>query len=477
MVTAARTKGQVQVKAKSPAKKPVKLAIPTKRPARTFESAMKFLFSHTDYEQMLRVRYNRDTFSLDRMRKLLKQLGDPHLKLKTVHIAGTKGKGSTCTILASMLQACGYRTGLYTSPHICDVRERITINGDMISQAALTRLICRAEPIIAKMADLRPTFFEIFTALAFTHFVEQGVQLAVIETGLGGRLDSTNVLEPNVCGITNISYDHMAQLGSTLAEIAAEKAGIMKPSTPVICVPQEAEAKRVLRRHAKEVKANLMFISEDIEFSYRVESSRNAGCRTRVCLTTPLSKFEHLPMPLLGEHQAVNCGLALALLDQLRGQGFDRITDAKAIAGLLNVKVPGRMEMVNQDPRVMVDGAHNAASIQALMRAIGQHIPYDSMVMVFGCAADKDIRGMMDQIATGADKVIFTKAAANPRACDPRELAEIYEERSGRVAQVCETLPQAMRVAHSAVSREDLICVTGSFYLVGEAKLLFQGRK
>ena len=458
MVTAARTKGQVQVK--------------SKRPTRTYESALKFLFSHTDYEQMLRVRYNRDTFSLDRMRKLLKQLGDPHLKLKTAHIAGTKGKGSTCTMLASMLQACGYKTGLYVSPHICDVRERITINGEMITQAALTRLICQAEPIIAKMTDQRPTFFEIFTALAFQYFVEQGVEVAVIETGLGGRLDSTNVLQPKVCGITNISYDHMHQLGSTLTEIASEKAGIMKPSTAVISVPQDTEARKVLKKAAKEIKANLMFTGEDIEFSYRVESSRSDGCHARVCLTTPLSKFEHLPVPLLGEHQALNCGLSLALLDQLRAQGFDRISDSKAIQGLVNVKVPGRMEMILQNPRVLVDGAHNAASIQALMRAIGQHIPYDSMVMVFGCAADKDIPGMMNQISTGADKVIFTKAASNPRACDPHELAEIYEERSGRVAQVCETLSQAMRVAHSAVSREDLICVTGSFYLVGEAKLL-----
>lgn len=443
-------------------------AVPRKKPARTYDAALKYVFAQTDYEQMLRVRYNRDTFSLDRMRLLMKKLGDPQKKIRTAHIAGTKGKGSTATMLAKMLQSCGFKTGLYTSPHICDVRERIVVNSEMISQAALTRLICQAEPIIEKMDKDKPTFFEIFTALSFMHFAEQKVDIAVIEAGLGGRLDSTNIIEPLVCGLTSISLDHMHQLGNTVALIAAEKAGIFKPSIPAISVPQAPEAKRVLKKAAKEINTNLMFTGEDIEFSYRVESSRQQGCHARICLTTPLSRFEHLPVPLLGEHQALNCGLALAMLDQLKAQGL-KIDDQLAAKGLADLAIVGRMEMVSVDPRIMLDGAHNAASIQALMRAIGQHIPYDSMVMIFGCAADKDINGMMEQIASGADKVIFTKSN-NPRAATPQELAQIYEERSGRVAQVCDNLRDALRVARNAVSREDLICVCGSFYLVGEAK-------
>ncbi|MCD6365850.1 MAG: hypothetical protein J7M14_08245, partial [Planctomycetes bacterium] len=193
------------------------------------------------------------------------------------------------------------------------------------------------------------------------------------------------------------------------------------------------------------------------------------GCHTRICLTTPRSRFEHLPVPLQGEHQALNCGLALALLDQLKAQGL-HIDDDKAIEGLAGVYVPGRMEMVCQNPRILVDGAHNVASIAALMKAVGQHIPYDSMVMVFGCAADKDIAGMIDQIAKGADKVIFTKTSNNARAAEPRDLAEVYEERSGRVAQLADNLREAINIAHSAVSREDIVCICGSFYLVGEAK-------
>jgi dihydrofolate synthase/folylpolyglutamate synthase len=260
-------------------------------------------------------------------------------------------------------------------------------------------------------------------------------------------------------------------LGNTVAQIAAEKAGIFKDKTPAISVPQTAEAKRVLRKVARDVGANLMFTGEDIEFSYRVESSRQNGCHTRICVTTPRSRFEHLPVPLMGEHQAINCGLALALLDELKNQGL-KIDDAAAIRGLAGVYLPGRMEIISEDPRILVDGAHNAASIQALMRAMGQHLRYDSMVMIFGCAADKDIAGMMAQISTGADKVIFTRAASSPRAAKPADLAEAYLQRSGREAQVTDSLTEALGVARSAVSREDIICVTGSFYLVGEAKIL-----
>ena len=422
---------------------------------------------------MFRVRYNQDTFSLDRMRLFLKKLSDPHKKIRSVHIAGTKGKGSTATMLASMLQACGHTVGLYVSPHICDIRERISIGGQKIPRMELTRLIAKVAPHVERMRDDKPTFFEILTAIAFCHFKNQNVDIAVVETGMGGRLDSTNVLKPEVCGLTSISMDHVQQLGDNLASITKEKAGIFKADVPAISVPQHPTATKVLKKAAIQSKTKVRFTGEDIDFSYRVESSRQEGCHTRVCLTTPDSRFEHLVVPVLGEHQALNCGLALALLDQLKKQGLD-IDDEKAIKGLASVNLPGRMELIREDPRVLVDGAHNAASIRALIRGVGQHIPYDSMVMVFGCAADKDIRGMMEQIATGADKVIFTRAS-NVRSADPKELADIYTELSdGRVAQTTENLTEAMNIANSAVSREDLICICGSFYLVGEAKMMLQ---
>lgn len=457
--------------------KKTKARVTRKKAGRTYDSALKYLFSQTDYEQMLRVRYNRDTFNLNRMKKLLKEIGSPEKKIRSVHIAGTKGKGSTATMLAHMLESCGYKVGLYTSPHITDVRERIQVNRTMIAQADLRKLICKIEPVIEKMGDSKPTFFEIFTAMAFCYFAEQEVDIAVIEAGLGGRLDSTNVLKPKVCGLTSISLDHTHQLGNTVEKIASEKAGIFKSNIPVVSVPQIPEAERVLKRAAKDSKAPLKFTGKDIDFSYRVESSRNEGCTTRICLTTTSSQFEHLPVPVLGEHQAVNCGLALALLDELKNTGM-HIDDKLAMEGLSSVYIPGRLEQINSDPRILVDGAHNAASVQALMRALGQHIPYDSLVMVFGCAADKDITGMMEKLATGADKVIFTRAASTPRAAKPQDLAAIYEEISGRQAQVTEKAEDAIQIALNAVSREDIICVSGSFYLVGEIKsLLIQKRR
>jgi dihydrofolate synthase/folylpolyglutamate synthase len=312
------------------------------------------------------------------------------------------------------------------------------------------------------------------TAIGFQYFVEQEVDLAVVETGLGGRLDSTNVLKPEVCAITSISYDHVNQLGHSLAQIAEEKAGIFKPGVPAVSSPQAPEVRDVLMRVAEKVKTPLRFTGKDIEFSYRFESSRASGPQTRVSLTTPTTRFEHLPVPLPGDHQAINCGLALSVMSILKERGF-AIEDQKAIEGLAKAHLPGRMEVIHQDPRIMVDGAHNAASVEALMRAIGQNVTYDSMVVIFACRTDKDIPGMLDHVQLGADKVIFT-TTGSPRSADPAELAAQYVERSGKMAQVAGRLEDALDIAERAVTREDLICVTGSFYLVGRAKQVVAGR-
>lgn len=437
---------------------------------RTYEQAIKYLFDRTDYERQQRLRYNVTTFNLDRMNNLLKGLGNPHKKIKCVHIAGTKGKGSTATMLAKMLEANGYKVGLYTSPHVITLHERIVINSEMISRKEMTDLINRIYPVVEKMAAKQeaPTFFEIVTAMAFLHFVEQKVDIAVIETGLGGRLDSTNVITPEVVGITSISLDHMNLLGPTIDCIAREKAGVIKEGIPVVTVPQDPVAMRVLKKQASIVKAPLCVTGKDIDFSYRFESSREHGPHNRICLTTPYSRFEHLRVPLPGEHQAINCGLALAMLDQLKQRGF-QVDDNKAVEGLSNVSMIGRMEMISNDPRILVDAAHNAASIRALIQAIGQHIPYDSMIIIFGCNNDKDVRGMLTQLQYGADKVIFTRSNS-PKSVYPQELADLYTEICGKMCQTALSLREAVRIARSVVTREDLICITGSFYLVGQAK-------
>ncbi|HPZ98539.1 MAG TPA: Mur ligase family protein, partial [Phycisphaerae bacterium] len=330
-------------------------------------------------------------------------------------------------------------------------------------------------PVVKKLAKDEPTFFEIMTALGFLYFAEQQVDIAVVEAGLGGRLDSTNVLKPEVCAITSISYDHVEQLGHTLAKIAEEKAGIFKAGVPAVTVPQADEVRKVLADMAAKVGAPLMVTGKDIEFSYRFESSRASGPQTRVSLTAGSCRFEHLAVPLPGDHQAVNCGLALSMMAILKDRGLP-IDDQKAIEGLAKARLPGRMEIINDSPRILVDGAHNAASVEALMRAIGQNIPYDSMVVIFGARADKDIVGMLRHIQLGADKVIFT-SAGSPKAADPVDLAAEYAEQCGKMAQVAETLDEALDIAERAVTREDIICITGSFYLVGKAKELIEKRK
>ena len=447
---------------------------PAQTGASTFGRAVRYLANLSDYERLRIVRYTSQNFDLERMRTLLKKLGNPQDQFKSVHIAGTKGKGSTSAMVAGMLQACGYKVGVYTSPHLVDIRERIAINGHMIPTADFARLVRLVEPIVSRMKPM-PSYFDVLTAIGFKYFAEQKVQIAVIETGLGGRLDSTNVLKPEVTGITSISKDHMAQLGNTLAKIATEKAGIFKHNVPAVSVTQDPEAEAALKAVAEKTGAPLEIVGKEIEFSYRFESSRMLGPHNRVCLTTANTKFEHLVVPLVGEHQAINCGLALSIIDKLKGRGFV-INDMKAIEGLNKLTMPGRMEEISTTPRVIVDGAHNAASVDAFMRAVGQHVPYDSMVLIFGCCADKDVTGMLEKITGGADKVIFVPVNSI-RTANPTELAQQYTELYGKMAQVAPSLEEALAIANRAVTKEDLICITGSFYLVGEAKKYFTAKQ
>ena len=448
-------------------------AVVSRKPFKTYDEAIKYLFNRTNYEQEKHLRYNVDTFNLKRMEHLLSLVGNPHTKVDTVHIAGTKGKGSTATMLARMLEANGYKVGLYTSPHVVDLHERIIVNSEMISRTAMLGLLNRIYKAVETVSKTSaPTFFEIMTALAFMHFADNKADVAVIETGMGGRLDSTNVIKPKVVGITNLSFDHQKQLGNTIEEIAKEKAGIFKPGVPIVTVQQDPNAMRVLKAQAAAVKAPFSVTGVDIDFSHRFETSSEHGPHNRVCLTTPTSKFEHLRVPLLGIHQAVNCGLALAMLDKLKGCGFD-IDNDKSIAGLAKVKLPGRMEMICEDPRILIDGAHNAASIRALMHAIGQSIPYDSMIVIFGCNEDKDAKGMLQELQFGADKVVFTRSNS-AKAKSPDELVEMYAAISGKMCQSAPAIGEALRLAKSAVDKEDLICITGSFYLIGQAKVRFQ---
>lgn len=442
----------------------------TKAPAATvitsYSSAVRYLLERTDFERMRTVKYNEETFTLARMQAMLGKLGNPHQHLRTVHVAGTNGKGSTVAMIASMLQACGYTVGVYTSPHLVDIRERIAVNGVLVDRstfADLTKQVATA----AEKANVDPTFFEVLTAAAFKHFVDQAVDIAIIEVGLGGRLDSTNVITPDASVITSIDYDHMKLLGSTLPEIAREKAGIFKRGVPAFIFESEPAVEKVLVEAAAQAGAQLRILNKDIDFSSRFCVTDDLGPHARVCLYTKTSRLEHLPVPLAGEHMAINCGLALAVVDHLRTVGFDCPED-KLTSGLAATKMNGRMQLVWDRPRVVVDGAHNPSAIGALMRCIGAHIPYDSMACIFGCCADKDIPGLLDKLNLGADKVIFTRSPSTPRSADPEDLQKLFSERSGKMSMIAKSVPEALEMATRALSRDDLVCVTGSFYLVGD---------
>ena len=431
-----------------------------------YNAAVRYLMERTDFERMRSVRYNEQTFKLERMQQLLAKLGNPHEQIRTVHVAGTNGKGSTVAMIASMLQACGYTVGVYTSPHLVELRDRIVINGQSIDRAVFADAV-KTVAKAAEKAGVDPTFFEVVTAVCFKFFAEQAVDIAVIEVGLGGRLDSTNVIRPEACVITSIDFDHMKLLGNTLEEIAREKAGIFKKDVPAFIFESEPSVQQAIAEVAERTGAPLRVVNKDIDYSARFCVTEDLGPHTRVCLYSKNSRLEHLPVPLPGEHQASNCGLALAVVDHLKTVGFDCPED-KITAGLAATKVPGRMQLVWDRPRVLVDGAHNPAAVGALMRCVGAHVPYDSMICVFGCCSDKDVPGLIDKVNLGADKVIFTRAAGNPRAADPEDLQKLFNERSGKMSQVAKSLPEALEMATRAVSREDLVCVTGSFYLVGE---------
>lgn len=431
----------------------------------TYTAAVTYLMNRTDVERM-RVIRPEEAFKLDRMRALLEKLGNPQDEIKTVHVAGTVGKGSTVAMISAMLQECGYAVGEFTSPHLVELRERIRIAGEVVSRndfTAMMQTIAEA----AEALELEPTYFEVLTAVAFKYFADQAVDVALIEVGLGGRLDSTNVITPEVSVITRVAMDHERILGSTIEEIALEKAGIMKPDVTTLIFDQGPELEEVFRGAAEKVGANLRIVNKDIEFSNRFCSTSELGPHTRVCLYTDHSRLEHLPVPLSGTHQATNCGLALAVVDILKNSGFECPEDRVTI-GLEKTRLEGRMQLVWDQPRILVDGAHNPEALGALMKCVGAHVPYDSMVCVFGCCQDKDIGAMLDMMNFGADKVIFTKAASNPRAADPADLQKAFMERSGKMSQVAGSLPEALELACRAVGREDLLCVTGSFYLVGE---------
>jgi dihydrofolate synthase / folylpolyglutamate synthase len=382
-----------------------------------YNKALDYLYSFVDYSLKHSSDLAKAEFNLDRMFALMDLLGNPQAKYPIIHVAGTKGKGSVSALCASALQAAGYRVGLYTSPHLLDYVERIQINGEPISHQQMIDLVEEIKPAVTKVPKL--TTFEITTALGFLAFAKQNVKAAVIEVGLGGRLDATNIVMPKVSVITSLSYDHMAVLGDTLAKIAGEKAGIIKPGIPIVSSPQKEEALEVLERIAKEKDSRLILVGRDVKFE-RLKSSLD-GQALRI------TDFQHstldLQLPLLGDHQVQNAVTAYAAL---RTSGIG-ISDAAIRQGFSQVKWHARFEVVRREPPVIFDSAHNQDSFAKLRQTLDEYFPGRQVYLIFGASEDKNIPGMFAEIKSKIRRLIATRAD-HPRALPPEEIIRLADQ-------------------------------------------------
>jgi dihydrofolate synthase/folylpolyglutamate synthase len=409
---------------------------------------------------------------LARMSHLLGQLGDPHRRLKGVLVAGTKGKGSTAVMIAGILQAQGLRVGLTVKPHLTDYRERIQLAGRKIPSAALGALVDQVRPAVEAGRTLPwgpPTYVETTVAMAFLYFVQQRVDLAVVEVGIGGRLDATNVLDPLVAVLTPVSYDHTDVLGETLTEIATEKAGIIRVGGRVAASPQPDEALRAIA-HACEAKhARLVLVGRDVEA--RIEASSLAGTRATV---RGLRGTYPIRLPLLGRHQVVNAATAIAAVELLAD--YEIPVGAGAVRrGLAAVRGPARVELIDTRPYTIVDMGHNPASMAALRDTLRELLGDRRLVLVFGMLATKDYRAVTAMIAPLADAVVTT-TPENPHALPAAALAAEVRKYTPKVTAVPDRR-EAVERGRALAGPEDVLLVTGSVYFVGEAREWLRRRK
>ena len=437
----------------------------------TYDEALAYWFGRVDYERKMP---QPGDLKLDRMRALLGALGDPHKNLRIVHISGTKGKGSTAAILASVLRAAGYRVGLFTSPHLSDVRERIQVDGQPISRDELAARMAEVAAAIATLSvtgDSVPTFFEIGTALGFLHFDCRRVDVAVIEVGLGGRFDSTNVCLPMVSVITNISFDHMAMLGDKLTLIAREKAGIIKLRRPVVTTAEAPEAQAVFEKIAAERKAPLTMIGRDLNYLYTPGNFPTDLPRVRV--STRTRQWPWMELGLHGDHQSANAAGVVAIVERLRELGSTIADDAVA-RGFANVNWPARLEVTGTRPIVVLDCAHNVASAQALLDTLDDSFPITGKRrLILAISNDKQVTEMLQLLGPKFDHFYLTHYANNPRCMPPEQVAEMLRRTCPNAdISIHAAAAEAWQEARSASGVEDLIAVSGSVFLAGELRPL-----
>ncbi len=435
----------------------------------TYREALDYLNSFIDYEQ--KSAYDYTSFKLDRMIRIASALGDPQNAVRAIHVAGTKGKGSTSAIIQSILRAAGKRVGLYTSPHLVSFRERIRINDALISEEDIGRLMDRVKEAVDPMAEDRPTFFEVYTALAFLYFKEQNADIAIYEVGLGGRLDATNIIEPLVSVITPISYEHTEILGSTLGAIAEEKAGIIKDSSVVVSASQEKETLAVIERVCNEKESSLILVGREIRF----EELKATDEREVFNVTGLFGEYKDLHMKLLGAHQVVNAALAIGVVEALRLSGI-MISPEAVRKGIADVVWPGRLELIKGSPRVILDGAQNQASAHALAQTVKRQFSYRKLILILGVSKDKDIKGILKELVPIADSIVLTKSKITERALEPQKIKDLITPKDKDVT-VTENVEDALAKAQAQAAPQDLVLVAGSLFIVGEARRILLKEK
>ena len=432
-----------------------------------YEEALAYINSFINAERSPDFSRLARLYNLDRISRLLNRLGNPHRNLKVIHVAGSKGKGSTATFIASILTRAGFKTGLFTSPHLVSPRERCRIDSEPISTSAFADCVNRLKPEIEAVSGIDGigdvSFFEIYTALAFAYFADEGVNFAVVEVGLGGRLDATNIVSPLVSVITQISLEHTTILGNTHEAIAKEKAEIIKPDRPVVLAPQSEEAQSVFEVVAADRNAPVSLVGRDVTWKHGTHDIHGQTFDVR----TPSESYSNLFLPVFGVHQAINAATAVACIDRMHESGYE-ISETGVHGGLRGVHLPGRLQLVGRDPYILLDGAHSPASAEALRDTIREVFRYERLILVAGFMRDKDLRGIGETLCPMADTVIATEMRDNPRGVGADEIVRTWSD-IGSSLRVNSSVGDAISEAKSIASSSDMICITGSMILIGEA--------
>ena len=436
-----------------------------------YQIALRYLYSFIDYEKLPGAAPKR--MSLEKIETLVNLLGHPERQYPVVHITGTKGKGSTAAIISSILNQSGYRVGLYTSPHLVTLRERVRINGEPLPKVDLCRMVEAIRGSIDVMtrssAGGPETFFDVWTALAFLYFAECKVDIAVIEVGMGGRVDSTNVVQPSVCVITPIGLDHTDRLGHTIPEIACEKAGIIKEGVSTVISPQEPEALTVIRETCDRNRSPLTQVGRDIRYTIKESNTE----RQIVDVESPHFSYRGLELPLLGGYQAINAATAIGAADCLRKQKIG-VTDEGIVRGLKSVTWPGRLQVIGRRPWVILDGAHNPMAAKSLTQNIRNLFPYHQAILILSLQLDKAIEELCQEFSAWADIIIVAgRRVMRRRQADPDQVAALCAAH-GRAVYTTPTVAEALAMANALAMEDDLICVSGSLTLVGEAMEVLQ---